>query len=398
MGLVQSPVGVTSTGTGSVAPTCSAATAGNILVAKVAWNESVTNTDVNTPSGWTAMGQADIDNASNVRGRMFKKVAAGGETGVTITSVSGTPDMAAYIEEWSALDSAGAEDTMRNELSGSTAPPGTGAIASPGAGDIATGFIAIKNNNSLNTPTNSYTLVGTVVSGNATAANQVRLASVYNLSPGATDVQLTEGGTARPFVGQVYTMKPAAGLTLSVTAGRLDFSGTGPTFSTSMAAVAGRLDFQATGPSLSMSMAATAGRMDFAATGPKFSASLQTVAGRLDFAATGPKISMTMPAVAGVISFAGTGPALSVSITLPAVAGRITIAATGPFFSLALSLPVTAGQIAILATGPTTNIPPPRYEWYAVAHGDFGYGPRNPRYGPAATVPQRPMPPPPTHR
>jgi hypothetical protein len=196
-----------STGTGTVAVTIAAATAGNLLVGCASVNEVAGDKDINTPTGFTAITPADINSTTKVRGRMWYKVAAGGETSVTFASASGTSDMAAWVIEFSGTAAASPED-QTNENTGSTSPATTGALATPVAGAVGVAFIAIVNNN---------TLEGTAVSGNATAANTTRIALLYNLAPGATNTGLTQSGTARPYVGQIASFKPASGTTFNQT-------------------------------------------------------------------------------------------------------------------------------------------------------------------------------------
>lgn len=195
-----------STGTGTVAVTIAAAGAGNLLVGAASVNEVAGDKDINTPAGWTPINLADINATTKVRGRMFYKVAAGGETSATFASASGTSDMAAWIIEFSGTATSSVEDTAKqNENTGAVSPATTGAIGTPAAGAVGVAFIAIVNNNNLTTPTNGYTLEGTAVSLNATAANTTRIALLYHLTPGATDTGLTQSGTARSFVGQIAT-------------------------------------------------------------------------------------------------------------------------------------------------------------------------------------------------
>jgi hypothetical protein len=197
-----------STGSGTVTITITAATAGNLLVCVGSVNEVAGDVDLNTPSGFTAVSIADINATTKVRGRMWFKKAAGGETSVTVAAASGTSDVAAWVIEWSGITNP--TEDLAAEATGSTSPALTGTIGTPAAGAVGFALIAIVNNNNLTAPTNSYTLEGTVVSGNATAANETRLALLYNASPGATNTQLTQSGTARPYVGQLVTFKAGA--------------------------------------------------------------------------------------------------------------------------------------------------------------------------------------------
>lgn len=201
-----------STGTGTVAVAISSAGAGNLLVAVGSVNEvSGGDVDINTPSGFTPVSIADTNNTTKVRGRMFYKVAAGGETSVTFTAASGTPDIVGYVIEWGGITSA--TEDLAVESTGSTSPAVTATLGTPAAGAIAFALIAINNDNNLSTPTNSYTLEGTVASTNATAGNRTRLGLLYNASPGATNTQLTQGGTARSYVTQLVTFVGSASTT-----------------------------------------------------------------------------------------------------------------------------------------------------------------------------------------
>lgn len=208
-----------STNSNSLAVTFAAAGAGNLLVAAVCVSEVLTpfDHDINTPAGWTAISLADINNTTKVRGRMFFMVAAGGETSVTFTQgLSLTTDMAAYVMEFSGTATTSPEDQAA-ETTGTTSPSVTGTMGSPVAGAIGVGYIAIVNTNTLNTPAGGYTLEGTVVSGNATAAQAVKLAMLYDVSSPSTASGVNQGGTARPYVGQIVSFKPSAGTTFNQT-------------------------------------------------------------------------------------------------------------------------------------------------------------------------------------
>lgn len=209
-------VGNTSTGTGTVTVTITAATAGNLLVGVGVVNEVAGgDKDINTPTGFTAITPADINATTKLRGRMWYKVAAGGETAIAFTSASGTSDMAAYVIELSGTAASSPED-QTNEATGSTSPTTTGSIT-PAAGAVGVAFTAINNNNNLTTPQNSYTLETTVLSGNATAAQAIRLGLLYNLSPGAAATGVTQSGTARTYIAQIASFKAAAGTTFNQT-------------------------------------------------------------------------------------------------------------------------------------------------------------------------------------
>lgn len=204
--LIQAASG-SSTGTGSVTATLATpAVKNDLLVALVATNEVLGDSGFVTPAGYASAAPSDINNTIKLRGQIFYKLAAGGETGLTVALASGTGDMGLWLPELTGLATSSPEDVSA-ENSGSTSPATTGAISQPTRGSIAVGLVAIVNNNTLSGPTNGYTLRGTVVSGNATAANKVRLAFLYNLAPGATDTGLTQGGTARAFVGQLVAFK-----------------------------------------------------------------------------------------------------------------------------------------------------------------------------------------------
>lgn len=233
-----------STGTGTVSVTISAATANNLLVGVASVNETAADKDINTPAGWTAVSLADINATTKVRGRMFFKVAAGGETSAAFASASGTSDMAAWIIEFSGTATASPED-LANENTGTTSPSTTGAIGSPTAGAVGVAFVAINNDNNLTTPTNSYTLEGTAASTNATATARTRIGLLYNLSPGATDTGLTQGGTARSFVGQLVTFKPAGGGTAHQ--GAVTFQGVGNLTPTGALGATGSVTLQGVG-------------------------------------------------------------------------------------------------------------------------------------------------------
>lgn len=164
--------------TGDASASCSAATAGNLLIAVVARNGVTATTGAwGTVTGWSLLWSSPA-NSGNMCGSIWGKIAAGGETSFATTMTNPAGNWVCQIHEFegpfdpSFHDAAGGNENETNIASTtntiSTNTGGTTASAS----SLALAFFAVDSGVSFGTLSfnNSFTLVATATSGGRAGA------------------------------------------------------------------------------------------------------------------------------------------------------------------------------------------------------------------------------------
>jgi hypothetical protein len=142
---------ISSNNTGTVSPTLAAgATAGNLLIAAIASAATAAGATWTDPGGWTAIGESGIDlngGAANVAGKWYYKIAAGGETAVTLATSITTGSRRGVIAEFEGpfsappLDVAAENEAAKNTAGTTSLASGTTATTAQAA-ELAIAFFA----------------------------------------------------------------------------------------------------------------------------------------------------------------------------------------------------------------------------------------------------------------
>lgn len=167
------------------------ATAGNLLVATA----GTTNGIINTPGGWT-VAATNINSFQD--GRIFYKVAAGGETGATVTT-SALGGFGIEVMEFSGLSSWTLDKSAT--LDTTTDPAGTGSTGTlSGATELAIALVSSQQTPGSRTWTQSFTTVFHGDGSNTAAVTgYLATSSTSALSP------TTNIGTAGNNAGMIAT-------------------------------------------------------------------------------------------------------------------------------------------------------------------------------------------------
>lgn len=216
----QTGTAATTTGTGTVTPTLPAgATAGNIIIALVAYNSAATATSFS--SGGGATKQVENNTGSACGSAIFTKVAAGGETNIgAFTLATGTRDCYGLLLEYSGLTGIAAQQTQSTGSSTASTTPNTAvSAASATAPGLAVSVIA--HINALQSATvarmagdtstgGTPTKIGEAASGAATAAQRVtgRAVEVLYTGSGVIGHQGTIT-TGRAYSGSIMNIQEA---------------------------------------------------------------------------------------------------------------------------------------------------------------------------------------------
>lgn len=197
----------------SVAVTISSASANNLLLTFAAANENAGDVTFTTPTGFTALPQGDINFSGRLVGAIWYKVAAGGETSVSV-SISAARDLAVVVCEYSGAETSGVLDKEAENSGGpnTTADSGTTATTTV-AGELWAAFTATQGDPAQSLPTNGFAEVTNKATTNgASNLKRVRIYMWEKIvsATGAANVSATIGSSVR-WIGQVATFKESGG-------------------------------------------------------------------------------------------------------------------------------------------------------------------------------------------
>lgn len=219
---VQTGIGQTSTGTGTVnALLSNAAVAGNVLIVLVSVNNPTTPPTVTPPGGWVEDSSTSVGNACGAW--VFSKVAAGGETDLGTFTCSASRDMWAVGIEYSGLANTTPDRISNNASAIASSSPNTAVTASDITQPDELCIGAIGNIN-VNTATAQALIPGSTATGGApsklgeaTSTNGTNGAKVtgrgvefFSTSPGTVGLEVSIS-TSRAYGGALATYKAAGG-------------------------------------------------------------------------------------------------------------------------------------------------------------------------------------------
>ncbi len=197
-------VGFATSQTETIAP----ATAGNALILVVGTNENAGTDNISTPAGWTLLGTFR-QGTTDLNLAVFGKIAAGGETNVTV-NLSAAQRVQTWIGEYSgytltldgAISTAGTSSFV---LAGDT-----GTVTPSANGRLFIGVVAVKNS-AAQTEGGGFTAASVTNELGAASAQKITLGVYYDLnrSTAAREQPTWASPTAR-FAGLGILLTPSA--------------------------------------------------------------------------------------------------------------------------------------------------------------------------------------------
>jgi hypothetical protein len=214
---------VSSNNTGTVSPTLAAgATAGNLLIAGVASALTGSGWTWTDPGGWTAISESGIDTtsvAANVAGKWYYKIAAGGETSVTLATSATTGSRRGVIVEFEGpftvppLDVAAEDETHKNTAGTTSQSTGTTSTTSQAA-ELAVAFFAADSATNVDgsrSYSNSFTEVIFADAADFAARAGAVLAKRVLSATGAYSCTFSVTDTGDEMYGAIATFKQDTG-------------------------------------------------------------------------------------------------------------------------------------------------------------------------------------------
>ncbi len=397
--LVQSISGNSASGSTSVTGTLSAgATAGNIIWCAVGIDK--TSGALTTPSGFTTLFAQDSASVSTYVGY---KVAAGGETAVTLTWTTAAPAGAImWLDEYSDTNTSGVWTILgsanhpTDETTAATWSSGTTAATTAQGQGLA--WFSIDSSSTATAPTYSNSFVSLHAYAGGAGKGDMAVAALADVAAGtAAETTMTYSGTADQHAGAIAVFAKISGgasfvrqrpgqtwqrrfrhqqqLSSSVVA-VADVAFAGVTAALVLAAPTGSVSVTLPGVTGSVILAAPAGAVSvsinaptatvvFTAPAGTISTSLPGVTATLVLAAPAGKVAVALPGATGTVVFAA--PAGAVSVTLPGVTATVVFAApvgnftTGSGFNAngvtaTVVLAAPAGRVAVTLPGATAAV------------------------------------------
>ena len=396
---VQSISGNSASGSTSVTGTLGAgATAGNIIWCAVGIDK--TSGALTVPAGFTTLFAQDSASVSTYVGY---KVAAGGETAITLAWTTAAPAGAImWLDEYSDTNTGGSWTILgsanhpTDETTAATWSSGTTAATTAQGQGLA--WFSIDSSSTATAPTYSNSFVSLHAYAGGAGKGDMAVAALADIAAGtAAETTMTYSGTADQHAGAIAIFAKISGgasfvrqrpgltwqrrfrhqqqLSSSVVA-VADVAFTGVTAALVLAAPTGVVSVSLPGVTATVVLAAPAGAVSvsinaptatvvFAAPAGTVSTTLPGVTAALTFAAPAGKVSVTLPGTTGTVVFAA--PAGAVSVTLPGVTATVVFAApvgnftTGSGFNAngvtaAVVLAAPAGRVSVTLPGATAAV------------------------------------------
>ncbi len=172
--------------------TFSACVAGNLMILVAATNENAGVNNINAPTGggWTLLhtyrqGTIDVNQA------VYGKIAAGGETTVTITSSAAAQRLQTWFGEFSGY-TLNVEDTSTAGISSSVLAGDTGTATAPAGGRLWLGMVTVKNSPASGLTGSGSGTAATVNNesvGSPTSGNKILVGVWYDLNASGAERQ-----------------------------------------------------------------------------------------------------------------------------------------------------------------------------------------------------------------
>lgn len=212
------------TASSSQVETFSAAVAANLLVIVAAISQNGGANFFNTPSGWTQIIPSYAFSASNPKLGFYTKVAAGGETSVTVTSTSAFR-FQTWFGEFNGYTATLDADAGGVGTSGAVTTGDTATATPTVPGGLWIGAVAVKNAEASLSNPGGYSVATVNNEGGASSTQKVQLGVWYDLNSTSAERQQPVWSTiAAPYSGTGIILQPAAA---PVTLRQLSISGAG---------------------------------------------------------------------------------------------------------------------------------------------------------------------------
>src|SRR6266571_3778535 len=397
--LVQSISGNSASGSTSVTGTLSAgATAGNIIWCAVGIDK--TSGALTVPAGFTTLFAQDSASVSTYVGY---KVAAGGETAITLAWTTAAPAGAImWLDEYSDSNTGGlwtilgSANHPTDETTAATWSSGTTAATTAQGQGLA--WFSIDSSSTATAPTYSNSFVSLHAYAGGAGKGDMAVAALADIAAGtAAETTMTYSGTADQHAGAIAVFAKISGgggfvrqrpgltwqrrfrhqqqlsssvvavadvafagvtaaLVLAAPTGAVSVSLPGPTATVVLAAPAGAVSVSINAPTAAVVFVAPAGTVSTTLPGVTATVVLAAPAGGFstltNFSANGVTAAVTFAAPAGSISTSL--PGVTATVVLAAPAGKVAVALPGVTGTLVFAAP--AGRVAVTLPGVTARV------------------------------------------
>jgi len=397
--LVQSISGNSASGSTSVTGTLSAgATAGNIIWCAVGIDK--TSGALTVPAGFTTLFAQDSASVSTYVGY---KVAAGGETAITLAWTTAAPAGAImWLDEYSDTNTGGlwtilgSANHPTDETTAATWSSGTTAATTAQGQGLA--WFSIDSSSTATAPTYSNSFVSLHAYAGGAGKGDMAVAALADIAAGtAAETTMTYSGTADQHAGAIAVFAKISGgggfvrqrpgltwqrrfrhqqqlsssvvavadvafagvtaaLVLAAPTGAVSVSLPGPTATVVLAAPAGAVSVSINAPTAAVVFVAPAGTVSTTLPGVTATVVFTAPAGGFstltNFSANGVTAAVTFAAPAGSISTSL--PGVTATVVLAAPAGKVAVALPGVTGTLVFAAP--AGRVAVTLPGVTARV------------------------------------------
>src|SRR6266568_3082976 len=357
--LVQSITGNSPSSSTSVTATLAAgATAGNIIWCAVGIDK--TSGALTTPSGFTTLFAQDSASVSTYVGY---KVAAGGETAVTLTWTTAAPAGAImWLDEYSDTNTGGlwtilgSANHPTDETTAATWSSGTTAATTTQGQGLA--WFSIDSSSTATAPTYSNSFASLHAYAGGAGKGDMAVAALADIAAGtAAETTMTYSGTADQHAGAIAVFAKISG------GGGFVRQRPGQTWqrrfrhqqqlSSSVVSVA---DVAFAGVSAALVLAAPTGAVSVSIPGPTATIIFAAPAGAVSVSINAPTATVVLAAPAGAIST--TLPGVTATVVFAAPVGNFTtgsgFTANGVTATIAVAAP--AGRVAVTLPGATASV------------------------------------------